>query len=77
MGGLGGWEGVGGWQLEQKLKIKSENINFLHVNNIWGFRLFIEQDISDKKQIAFSELVVLAVNWATTVTNNDFVSFCF
>ena len=47
------------------------------MNNIWGFGLFIEQDISDKKQIAFSELVVLAVNWATTVTNNDFVSFCF
>ena len=37
----------------------------------------IEQDISDKKLLAFSEFVVLAVNWATTVTNNEFVSFCF
>ena len=39
--------------------------------------LFIEQDLNEKKQIAFSELIVLAVNWATTVTNNEFVSFCF
>ena len=37
---------------------------------MWELSLFIEQDISDKKSIAFSEFVVLAVNWATTVTNN-------
>ena len=37
--------------------------------NMWDFNLFIEQDISDKKYIAFSE-VNGAVNWATTVTNN-------
>ena len=30
-----------------------------------------------QKKAAFSEFVVLAVNWATTVTNNDFVKFCF
>ena len=36
---------------------------------MWDFNLFIEQDISDKKYIAFSE-VNGAVNWATTVTNN-------
>ena len=29
--------------------VKSENIKFLHMKNIWGLRLFIEQDISDKK----------------------------
>ena len=46
------------------------------MNNIRYFNLFIEQDISDKKYIAFSEFAVLAVNWATTVTKNEFVSFC-
>ena len=35
----------------------------------WDFTLIIEQDISDKTQIAFSEFVVLAVNWATKVAN--------
>ena len=49
----------------------------LHVDNIWDFSLFIEEDISDKKYIAFSEFVVLGVNWVTTVTDNEFVSFCF
>ena len=39
--------------------------------------LFIEQDTSDKGYIAFSEFTVLAVNWATTVTKNEIVSFCF
>ena len=33
-----------------------------HMNNIRYFNLFIEQDISDKKYIAFSEFAVLAVN---------------
>ena len=37
--------------------------------------MFIEQDISVKKYIAFSELVVLAVDRATTVTKNEFVNF--
>ena len=37
--------------------------------------LFIEQDISVKKWIALPELVVLAVDWATTVTKNEFVNF--
>ena len=46
--------------------VKLENIKFLDVNNIWDFRLFIEQDISNKKYIAFSEFV-LAVIWDTTV----------
>ena len=32
--------------------------------------LFIEQDISVKKYIAFSELVILAVDRATKVTKN-------
>ena len=32
------------------------------MKNIWGLRLFIEQDISDKKQKAFSEFVILAEN---------------
>ena len=44
------------------------HFQLLHVN-MWDFNLFIEQDISDKKYIAFSE-VNGAVNWATTVTNN-------
>ena len=44
---------------------------------MWDFNLFVEQDISDKKQVGFSELVVLAVNWPTTVTYNEFVSFFF
>ena len=57
--------------------VKSENIKCLHVDNIWDFSLFIEEDISDKKYIAFSEFVVLGVNWVTTVTDNEFVSFCF
>ena len=42
---------------------------------MWDLSLFIEQDISDKKQIAFLECVVLAVNWVTTFTKNEFVSF--
>ena len=29
--------------------VKSENITFLHVNKIWYFSFFIEQDTSDKK----------------------------
>ena len=29
--------------------VKSENIKFLHMKNMWGFSLFIEEDISDKK----------------------------
>ena len=41
------------------------------------FNLFIEQDKSDKKYMAFSEFFVLAVNWATTATNNKFVAFWF
>ena len=44
------------------------HFQLLHVN-MWDFNLFIEQDISDKKYIAFSE-VNGAVNWAATVTNN-------
>ena len=36
---------------------------------MWDFTLFIEQDISDKNQVAFSEFVVLAVNWVATVPN--------
>ena len=37
--------------LEQTLffHVILENIKFLHVKNIWGMSLFIEQDISDKK----------------------------
>ena len=60
--------------------VKSENkifVKFLHVNNAWDFSLSIEQDISDKKEITFSEFIVLAVNWAITITNNKFVSFYF
>ena len=41
------------------------------------FSLFIEQDMSDKKKTAFPEFVAFAVNRAITVTNNEFVSFCF
>ena len=29
--------------------VKLETINFLHVNKMWDFILFIEQDLSDKK----------------------------
>ena len=57
--------------------IKQESIRFLHVNNKWDFSLFIEEDVSDKIYIAFSEFVVLAVNCAITVTNNEFVIFVF
>ena len=32
------------------------------MKNMWDLRLFIEQDISDRKQIAFSEFVILAEN---------------
>ena len=28
--------------------LKSENIKFFHVNNMWDFSLFVEQDITDK-----------------------------
>ena len=45
-------------------------LKLLHVNNMWDFSLFIEQDVIDKKYIDFTEFVVLAVNWTTTVTNN-------
>ena len=37
--------------------------------------LFIEQDVFVKKYIAFSELVVLAVDRATAITKNKFVTF--
>ena len=29
--------------------VKSENITFSHVNDMWDFTLFVEQDISGKK----------------------------
>ena len=35
------------------------------MNNMWGLSLPIEKDKNYKKEIAFSEDVVLAVNWAT------------
>ena len=37
--------------LKQKIffHVKSENIIFLHVNNVWDFSLFIEQNIDDKR----------------------------
>ena len=41
------------------------------MKNILDLSLFMEQGISGKKEIAFSEFVVLAVNWAITVTNNQ------
>ena len=49
---------------------KSENIKFSH-----DFSLFIEKDISDKKEIVFLKFV--AVNLATTVNNKEVLSFCF
>ena len=78
MGGKGGLQPPHHF-LEQTcfLYVTSENIKFLHVNNMWDFSLFIEKDTSDKKYIAFSEFVVLGENWATRVTNNKFVRFCF
>ena len=39
--------------------------------------LFIEEDVSDKNYIAFSEFVVLAANCTITVTNNEFLIFVF
>ena len=45
--------------------------------NLRDLNLFIEQDISDKKETAFSEFFALAVNWAIRVTNNEFVRLCF
>ena len=47
--------------------VKSESIKFANVNNMWNLSLFIEQYISNKKYIAISEFVVLAVNLATIV----------
>ena len=44
--------------------VKSETIKLLQMKNIWVLSLFIEQDISDKKQVAFSGFDVLVVNWA-------------
>ena len=44
---------------------------------MWDFSLFIEQGKWQKVDIFLSEFVVLTVNWATTVTNNEFVSFFF
>ena len=37
--------------LERKFffHVKSENMKFLHVNNMWDFSLFIEKGIGDKK----------------------------
>ena len=32
------------------------------MNKMWDYSLFIEQDLSDKKYLALSESVVLAVN---------------
>ena len=37
--------------------------------------LLSEQDMSLKKYIAFSELVILAVDRSNTVTQNEFVNF--
>ena len=47
--------------------VKSESIKFANVNNMWNLSLFIEQYLSNKKHIAISEFVVLAVNLATIV----------
>ena len=37
------------WSKNVFSHVKSENLKFLHVNNIRDFSLFIEQNISDKK----------------------------
>ena len=50
------------------------HLKFLHVTNMWDF---ISWTRHKWQKGAFSEFVVLAVNWATTVTNNKFVSFSF
>ena len=34
------------------------HIKFLHVNSVWDYSLFIEQDFSDVKNVALSEFVV-------------------
>ena len=41
--------------LEKKnyFRVKPVNIKFLHVNNMWDFSLFTEQDMIDKKDIVF------------------------
>ena len=41
--------------LEQKcfFRVKPVNIKFLHVNNMWDYSLFTEQDMIDKKDIVF------------------------
>ena len=64
----GGGGGGGGRPPPPPPPPPTHHFQLLHVN-MWDFNLFIEQDISDKKYIAFSE-VNGAVNWATTVTNN-------
>ena len=50
--------------------VQSENMKYEYMW-ITCETLFIEQEISDKKQIIFSEIVVLAVSWATTGTNKE------
>ena len=67
-GGRGGGGGGGGAPPPPPPPPPPHHFQLLHVN-MWDFNLFIEQDIGDKKYIAFSE-VNGAVNWATTVTNN-------
>ena len=41
--------------LEKKnyFRVKPVNMKFLHVNNMWDFSLFTEQDMIDKKNIVF------------------------
>ena len=66
-GGQGGW-GAGpptiSWTKKNFFHVKSESIKFSQnfYMEITCETLFIEQDISDKKEIAFSEFVVLTGN---------------
>ena len=55
--------------------VKSENIKCLHANYMWEFIHWTRHKW--QKVDSFHEFVVLAVTWSTTVTNNEFVSFCF
>ena len=44
---------------------------------MWDFSLLIEQDISDKKLMAFSEFVIFAVNWAIYHSYQQVFKFLF
>ena len=71
--------GGGFFFLEQKKIFISKigKTNFLHVNYIWGFSLFIEEDMSDEKGQLFLNLLFYSKLSYRIYQQRVLASFCF